>query len=328
MFRKVLAIDRVGHSFEVINDFISIITTDGNCLIYKNHNKGNYTNIEGMFSGLCFYSGNELFLNEGFTSRVIDINSYNSLKISCKVEIVKGNRIIASEKEERQRYLISRLMNQSTEWKIPLKKGKHILLEQNILVNSKYLDDGVLYGYDLYNGLLIWTFEISRLGKWIDYDGTEKKIQVEKLLGSYKGKVYLYLNSGKILLLDIESGKKICVLENDKDSNYNTFGNSIELDVENNSLVQLAKQDLIEIDLTSSEVSQTPIEAMKSSTLENYSYIPFDSDNIYFTDKNNQTLGALNRKTHKLDWIHKLSQEGQSQSVQPRYGRILKFKNG
>jgi len=177
------------------------------------------------------------------------------------------------------------------------------------------------------NGRIMWNYDLSKLGTWTDYDGSEKPSQISKVLGIFEGMVYILLSSGKILLLDTKCGEKIFVLENDKHPKFDSFGHSIELDIKSNQLVQLAKQDLIEVDLNSMEVSITPIEDMKSLGLENFSFIAFDSNHIYFTDKNHQTLGALNRSTHKLDWTYKLSQEGINDKEQPRYGRELKLKN-
>ncbi len=326
MLKDVISIEGVGHSFDAVNDAFAVITTEGNCTIYNSVDEKNCTNIDGVFTGLGVYSEREFYISEGFTSKIIDLNSLEITGASFKIDVIQGDRIISSEKEERKRYLISRLKNGSIEWKIPLKRGKHIYLDQKILVNSQYLDDGKINGYDLSDGSLIWVFDFVALGTWQDYDDREKQTQVNKILGIYDDKIYLYLNSGKILILDIKSGEKIAILKNDKHSKFDTFGNSIELDIKNRKLIQLANQDLIEVDLESLEVNQTAIEDMKSFGLENFSLIVFDSDFIFFTDKNHQTLGALNRVTYKIDWTHKLSQQGISESEQPRYGRDLKLK--
>lgn len=175
-------------------------------------------------------------------------------------------------------------------------------------------------------GLVIWNYDLNDLGLWIDYDGQKKKHQVLRALCVYQSSLYLFLNSGKILVLDIATGEKIAVLKNDKHPKFDTFGDSIELDIKSGKLIQLARQDLIEVDLQTREVSMTRIEDMNPQNIENASRIAYDNTHIYFTDKNAQTLGAVNRATHKLDWTHKLSQEGVSESEQPRYGRDLKLK--
>jgi hypothetical protein len=175
-------------------------------------------------------------------------------------------------------------------------------------------------------GLAIWNYDLNDLGLWIDYDGQEKKHQVLRALGVYQSSLYLFLNSGKILVLDIATGEKIAVLKNDKHPKFDTFGDNIELDIKSGKLIQLARQDLIEVDLQTREVSMTQIEDMNTSNVENASRIAYDNTHIYFTDKENGTVSALNRSTHRLDWTHKLSGKGLSESIQPRYGRILKKK--
>ena len=327
MLKDRISIKGVGHSFEVIGDVLVVITTDGVCKIYKILNEKNQATIDGLFSRLGVYSDNEFYVvGEGFTSKVVELNSLETIDISYQVETTFGNRIIASEKEGRNRYLFCRLRNGNIEWKIPLKRGKHIFLNQDILVNSQYLDDSKINAYDLSDGSVIWNYDTTTLGSWQDYDGSEKPTQVTKLLGIYEGIIYTYLNSGKILLLDSDSGEKITVIKNDKHPKFDTFGDSIELDSESCMLIQLARQNLIEVDLQTRQVSMTRIEDMSSSNIENASRIAYDNTHIYFTDKNTQTLGALNRTTHKLDWTHKLSQDGVSESEQPRYGRELKLK--
>ncbi|MCO5278819.1 MAG: hypothetical protein M9911_12585 [Saprospiraceae bacterium] len=196
---------------------------------------------------------------------------------------------------------------------------------------------GIVYGYmgrkhntivavSRIDGLVIWNFDLNKLGSWIDYSGKEKNIEASRILGAHSNKLYIYLNNGKVLILDVEFGERINIFENSKHPKFDTFGNSIEIDIRSNKLIQLANQDLIEVDLESMEISMTEIKDMKSFGLENFSFVAFDSDYIFFTDKNHQTVGALNRATKKLDWTYKLSQEGISNSEQPRYGSELRLK--
>ena len=331
MLKDVTSIKGVGHSFEAIDDVLAVIATDGTCKIYRNFNVESQATIEGLFSRLGVYSESELYLiGEGFTSKVVKLNSLETNDIPYQVEIILGNRIITSEKEERNRYLSCRLRNGEIKWNILLKRGKHIFLNQDILVNSQYLDDGQINAYDLSDGSVIWNYDTTTLCTWQDYDGSEKQTQVTKVLGIYEDKIYIYLNSGRILLLDIASGKKIAVFENDKNTDQGSFSgmfmNAIELDNESGKLIQLFNQRYTEVDLESNAVTQIHLDDLKEQEMTNMSRFVFDSDHIYFTDKNIQMLGALNRSTLKLDWTHKLSQEGVSESEQPKYGRELKLK--
>ena len=180
------------------------------------------------------------------------------------------------------------------------------------------------------DGLTIWKYGLNDLGLWIDYDGQENKHQILRSLCVYESTLYLLLNSGKLLLLDIATGEKIALLENDKNTDQGSFSgmfmNAIELDVESSKLIQLFNQRYTEVDLESNVVTQEHLDDLKEHGVENMSRFVFDSDHIFFMDKNNQTIGALNRSTHKIDWTYKLSQAGVDESEQPRYGRDLKLK--
>ncbi len=191
------------------------------------------------------------------------------------------------------------------------------------------IDDSIVIGYDLKDGGEAWRYDVSELGLWYDYNGTEREVQISRILGVYEYGLFVYLNSGRILILDVRTGGKIKLLENDKDrvSNRRAFGFSIELDGDKGRLIQLANQDLIEVDLNSGRVSQIAIGDMISLNLENFSRIRYDKDHILFTDKHHHKLGALNRMTMKIEWTYEFSQEGISESEQPRYGRELRLKD-
>lgn len=198
-----------------------------------------------------------------------------------------------------------------------------------LYIDGEYLLSGIKNNISLIddNGNIEWKFDTAEIGCWSDYDGSEKQTQVNKILGIYEDKIYILLNSGKILILDIKSGDKITILKNDKHPKFDTFGDSIELDPNNGKLIQLANQDLIEVDLHNTyTVTLTPLEDMESLNLENYSKFVFDDDFIYFTDYHHYKLGSLNRKTLKIDWIYDFPQD-HDQSDNPRFGRELKLFN-
>lgn len=240
--------------------------------------------------------------------------------------LLRESKVLARHKDQKRKKTIQ-LIDLSllkTDWEIDVDLQRVWGFDIGVLGQHRGKSEIVFA--DIRDGRIIWNYDLSKLGTWQDFDSSEKQTQVTKVLGIYEGKIYIYLNSGKILVMDIATGEKITVLKNDKHTKFDTFGSSIEMDINSNKLIQLANQDLIEVDLDSQEVSVNPIEDMKSSGLENFSLVAFDSDYIFFTDKNAQTIGAVNRSTHKLDWTHKLSQDSVNESDQPRYGRELKLK--
>ncbi len=332
MYYKINTIQEVGHSFEVINNSIAVISTVGDCYIYESDFRGKNTMFVGGFSDIGAYSNFEFFLNNGFASKLVDINSLMTEDFSFKIDAIYGNRVISSEKVGKERHVISRLKDGKIEWNISLKFGKFLLLDSNYLYNTKYLDDGIINSYDSSTGVLKWTFNVARLGTWKDYDGREKATEISRILGTYKDQLYICLNSGKILVLNIETGEKIIVISNDKNTNqgsfYGIFMKSIELDKENGKLIQLFNQRYTEVELSTYNVKQVHLDDLNEKGLENMAHFVFDSDYIYFTDQYHHILGALNRITLKIDWTYKFPQDDVNCEDSPRYGRDLKLRDG
>ena len=330
MLKKISAISKVGHSFESIRGFIALISVDGFLVLREIKNNREYLILDEIFTGLGIFSETEIYLNQGFVSKILSTDTLLTTDVPCKIEAVTSKRVICSEKENRNRYLISKLREGNSEWKKLLKRGKCLYLNESFLINTKYLDDSIILSYNLEDGGEIWSYDVTNLGTWQDYDSSEKIIQVSRILGIYEDHVYLYLNSGKVLILNVETGEKISVLENDKNTDQGSFSgmfmNAIELDESKGKLIQLFNQRYTEVDLNTKVVTQIHLEDMKSLNLENMSRFVYDDDHIFFTDKNHQKLGALNRSTLKIDWTYELSQEEISKSEQPRYGRDLKLR--
>ncbi len=297
-------------------------------------------NWEHSFKGIKqpkLVYGNNLFvqqrqegsLNEGTgcidlkTGRLKELNFLQSSVLLTS--LLQESKVLARHKDQNRKKIIQLIdLNLlKPDWEIDADLQFIWGFDKGILGQLRGKSEIVFV--DFMDGEIMWHYDLSKLDTYQDFDGSEKQIQITKILEIHEDKIYILLNSGKLLLLGSKSGEKITILKNDKHAKFDTFGNSIEIDILSNKLIQLANQDLIEVDLKSLEVSITPIEDMKSSGLENFSFFAYDSNHIYFTDKDHQTLGAVNRATHKLDWTHKLSQEGISESERPRYGRELKL---
>lgn len=241
--------------------------------------------------------------------------------------ILQESKVLARHKDSdrKKSILLIDLSLLKSDWKIDTDLQFVWGFDKGILGQLSWKSEIVFI--DFTDGRIMWYFDLSKLDTYQDYDGSEKQTQVNKILGIYEDKIYILLNSGKILILDIKSGDKITILKNDKHPKFDTFGDSIELDPNNGKLIQLANQDLIEVDLHNNyTVTLTPIEDMKSLNLENYSKFVFDDDFIYFSDYHHYKLGSLNRKTLKIDWIYDFPQD-HDQSDNPRFGRELKLFN-
>lgn len=170
-----------------------------------------------------------------------------------------------------------------------------------------------------------WIFNTEILGNWTDYDNTKKPIEVSKVLGVYNNKVYIYLNDGKILVLNLKTGAKIAMLSNNKNINQGffsgSFNSNIKLDSINNKLIQLFRKTYTEVDLNSGIVAEYEIKDMENLNIENITNFVFDDEFIYFSDKNNGNIGMLNRINLKIQWTYSLTQ-----SKNNTYGKVLKIK--
>ncbi len=202
-----------------------------------------------------------------------------------------------------------------------------IYTEGVIYLGFKGRKRDVLIGIGNEDGNEKWNFKLSNLGTWFDYDKTEKPFQILKILGIHKKEIFIYLNNGHILVLNLETGKKTAVIANDKNINQGffsgSFSSNIQFDAINNKLVQLFRKTYTELDLDSKKVTQYEISDLKQLNLENTSNFVFDDEFIYFTDKNEKKLGKLNRENLKIQWTYSFNKTLQNSNV---YGRTLKIK--
>lgn len=179
------------------------------------------------------------------------------------------------------------------------------------------------------NGIEEWTYNTTQLGTWTEYDGRTEQTEVRRILGVLDEKLYIYLNSGKVLVLDINTGEKKLLISNQCPNSINgSFGFTIELDKNNKQLIQLGGENLFVHDLKINKTSCTIINDMVKSKLNNYELIVFDDEYIYFSDRYECKLATLNRKTMRIDWIHSLSDTVGCEMGGSRHGRHLKLHNG
>jgi hypothetical protein len=175
------------------------------------------------------------------------------------------------------------------------------------------------------SGSVVWKYITSTLGDWNDYNGNRKQTQVSRNLGVYENQLFSLLNNGRILVLDLESGAKVDLLENNKNTDQGSFSgmfmNAIELDQVNGKLILLFNQRYTEVDLSTGGVTQIHLDEMKENGLENMNRFIFDDAYIFFSDQYHQKIASLNRDTLKIDWIHDLS-DGTGTH---RYARDLKL---
>lgn len=179
------------------------------------------------------------------------------------------------------------------------------------------------------SGEELWTFDTNTLGTWIDYDKLEKQTEIRRVLGELDDKLYIYLNSGKILIINLNSGSILKILENHTYITNNSwsgnFDNNIEIDYSNKKLIQLFRTDYTEVDLSTLEIKKFGIESLKNQNLENINRIAFDDDYIFFSDRDECKVASFNRKTMQVDWVYAFSDNVSCEIGGNRYGKDLKL---
>lgn len=326
----IARIENVGHSFIAFQEKVVYITKNGDCIISSISGE-KFKIINGSFAKLDYYSLSDFYLCHDFQSQVVDIKNYEIHKYTFMIQESDGTRNLCSNLKEGKRYFFSILKNGETEWEKQIKTGKFKKLFRNNFLNSQYLRDNILGLYSCAKGEEIWTFDTNTFGSWIDYDKAEKQTEVSKVLGELDNKLYVYLNNGKILIINLHSGEKLDVVENDKNTDQSVFHgrfmSTIQLDVQNNKLIQLFNQRYTEIDIQSKTVTQVHLEDMTGNNLSNMHDFVFDDHHICFFDQNECKIASLNRKTMQLDWVYALSDSNTCEIGGSRYGRNIKLKD-
>ena len=228
--------------------------------------------------------------------------------------------VFSNKNIEREKY-IHFIKDNNEIWNQKLDIRDIFFGEYYVYVKTK---ENIISALSYSSGSLYWVFNVHELGNWFDYDNSIKPIQATRILGNCNSNLYVYLDNGRILVLDLESGAKVDILENDKNTDQDSFSGmfmkAIELDQKNGKLIQVFNQRYTEVDLSTGVVTQIHLDEMKEKGLENMDRFIFNDEHIFFSDQYHQKIASLNRDTLKITWIHDLSDDSSS----PRFAREIK----
>ncbi len=126
MFEKVNKVQNVGHSFDIINNFLARISIEGDFLLRELKSNQDCFSINEKFDGLGIYSDEDIYLSQGFVSKVLNINRLKVIDVPYKIETINRNRIVCSKLEGNHRFLISQNTDGTLDWKVLMKRGKNI----------------------------------------------------------------------------------------------------------------------------------------------------------------------------------------------------------
>ncbi len=258
-----------------------------------------------------------------------EIENNSMINFLIVSEIIYDSKLIVKYKDEYKNKVtvLFDLKTESIEWIYRFNIKYYLTHKLGILCKNEFNKKVVFL--DTVSGEELWTLDTTALGKWQDYNKTDKQTEVSRVIGEFEEKLYLYLNNGKILVLDIQNGKHLKVLFNDKYNSAGRFNESfdynIQIDNKNRKLIQLFRHDYTEVNLDTYEVIHDKIAAFEFNKLENTGSIVFDDNYIYFSDRNECKVASFNRQTYEVDWVHALSDPHTGEVDGSRFGKDQKL---
>lgn len=177
-----------------------------------------------------------------------------------------------------------------------------------------------------HNGLIKWQYDLSTKYNWqqradyIDEPDVEKQAEVIKFLGVYKNELWLVLNSGALLALNIETGTesryikegKMIVGESDFENFKGYFGYDTVLDEESGLIFNLSRHFYLEYNLNSAN-SYFDSYSFKESSQEhklNLNYVGgFDEEYIYsYEGSDNNCFAIFSRAKKEIIWSSEIEE--------------------
>ena len=197
-------------------------------------------------------------------------------------------------------------------------------VENNILY---YKDKQLIYAYSFDSNEILWAFDnLVKKYNWMQksiYEGEpeeEKQAEVIKFLGVYKNELWLVLNNGALLALDIETGTesryikegKMIVGESDYEDFKGYFGYDTVIDEENGLIFNLSRHFYLEYNLKSDN-SYFDSYSFKESSLKNQlnlNYIGgFDEKYIYsYEGSSNNRFAIFSRAKKEIIWSSEIEE--------------------
>jgi outer membrane protein assembly factor BamB len=174
--------------------------------------------------------------------------------------------------------------------------------------------------YDIDSGEEKWSHDISEYSPWIDFHGKRKDVEVSKFLGVFREDLWVALNNGKILILNVQTGERKHVIGNPHFSypfEKNVFPSTDDMvmDNKNSRVVGLFMHSHWEVDLETFNVNHVYLEDhFDEFKIHSSGVSAIDDAFIYFVDKDNGKVGVFNRGTHRLAWQYAFPQPGDLQT--------------
>ena len=208
---------------------------------------------------------------------------------------------------------------------------KEIILEENYLYLETYTNDvlitsnkDVILGYHIFPTNFLWEFPLASLGKGKDYNTDEEfDYEVEQFVGIYNNILWVYIERGGFIGLDIQTGElkhRILGIPKgnllgkvdsyvDSEEFYIFYRAKFILDEKKGIIIGLIADRFFEIDLNKEKI--TPMlygmwDKMEKMNLKKYGVsgnTSLQGDLLYFYNDKELQFGILDINTKKIIYI-------------------------
>jgi hypothetical protein len=170
---------------------------------------------------------------------------------------------------------------------------------------------------------IVWNLSVSEIGKYFHtFDKVWKEGQVWHFVGVVDGILWIDVNYATLLGIDVEQGTIKHTLKQPFKMNQTLeewkwslgFYPNTLFDIKSNQLFGITgdRYYQIELDNHPNILQMWVLEdqfAQHSISVQNPDRVAFDDTHLFFIDAFNSKIGALNRKTLQLDWVHQVIHE-------------------
>ncbi len=221
------------------------------------------------------------------------------------------------------------ILTKNTEKAIIFFKNKDIEISQQYITFKSLLTKEFLFS-ELQNKIQTyslttpqtpqWQFDLSQFGTFYSEQSQQQEAyKVEKFIGIHQDRLYVALNGGMLLEIDIATGELTHrwqnIMTTDRGFSYPVEPNTFTMDKQLGKMVSFYTSDFITIDLASKKVNITPLDE-ELNKFDGMTFRPtpddyaIDATHIYTIvtlnapeeDFIKQSIVAFNKQTKKIDW--------------------------
>ena len=299
--------------FVVSNKHLIVKTLD-NKVVYNNEMlDNNILDDVILYEDNIYYNNNKgIVIKNLINTRKNQIDDFfilNTKPMNCQYGLVYFNDDFSLFIFNKKNYNKNKIAIKDYDWGVSFFSNTHIFINNQNKIQTYSLTTPQTPQ---------WQFDLSQFGT---FQKREENLpyKVEKFIGIHQDRLYVALNGGMLLEIDIATGELTHQWQNimttDRGFSYPVETNTFTLDKQLGKLVSFYTSDFITIDLASKKVNITPMDeelkkfdgrAFKPTSI-NYA---IDETHIYTlvtlyapeADFIKESVVAFNKQTKKIDW--------------------------